>query len=210
MVKKRCVIVGASPAAGFEFIEKRINSDDFVICADGGRDLIAKTSIIPDLVIGDMDSALNMELFDNVPVEVLPVAKDDTDTMYCVKTALEKGFTEFLFFGVMGGRADHTLANLSVLLYLREHNAEGTLASEYEDITLLKKGRNELNGVKGRTISVMPFACGSVKLTYSGLLYPLKEAVVGAEYPYTLSNAAVENAVEIILHEGNALLMINN
>jgi len=209
MVKNRCVIVGASPAAKAEFIETRINDDDFVICADGGRDILAKTSITPDLIIGDMDSSTDTHCFENVPVKVLPTAKDDTDTMYCVKTALFMGFTKFVLLGAMGGRADHTLANLSVLLYLRDHGAQCSVISEYEEITLLKTGVNVLRNVKGKTVSVMPFACDSVKLTYKGLLYPLNETVVTAEYPYTISNEAIGNEAEITVHEGKALLIIN-
>ena len=209
MVKNRCVIVGASPAANAEFIEKMIQQSDFVICADGGRDIIAKTSITPDLIIGDMDSSSDTKVFESIPTKILPVIKDDTDTMYCVKTALSMGFERFLLLGTIGGRMDHTLANLSVLLYLRNHNAEGAIISEYEEITLLDSGVNVISDVKGKTISVMPFACERIKLSYNGLFYPLKEAAVTAEYPYTISNKAVENEIEITVHEGKALLIIN-
>ena len=52
---------------------------------------------------------------------VLPCEKDDTDTVFAVKEALKRGFQDFLLIGVIGGRLDHTLGNVSLLLMLDAH-----------------------------------------------------------------------------------------
>ena len=206
--KKRCVIVAASPNDEIEFIKSQIMEDDFVICADGGADKLIETGIMPDFIIGDFDSSKNYTYFDSSIVTVLPTQKDDTDTMYCVKTALEKGYKDFLILGATGGRIDHTLANLSVLLYLKKSGASGVISDEFADTALLSIGDNILENKKGKTVSIMPFASDSVRLTYKGMMYPLENSEVYTDYPYTISNVAVEDRVIITLHSGTALLVL--
>lgn len=206
--KNRCVIVAASPQTNVSFIKSQISENDFIICADGGADKLAEAGITPDWIIGDLDSSSNYAHFENTNVTVLPTQKDDTDTMYCVKKALEKGFKSFLFLGATGGRIDHTLANLSVLLYLKKNNAVGIISDEFADTFLLNIGDNVFENVKGRTISVMPFASDSVRLTYKGMMYPLENAVVKTEYPFSISNVAVSDTTVITLHSGTALIVL--
>lgn len=205
---ERCVIVCASPERGADFIVSGIKEGDFIICADGGADKLIHSGIVPDLLIGDMDSSLHYKEFENIKTELLPVKKDDTDTMYCVKRALEMGFDNFMLLGATGGRIDHTLANLSVLLYLQSRNAKGVIVDEYNEVRLLNTGENVIKNAKGRTISVMPFACESVTLTYHGMEYPLSRQKVKADYPYTISNRVTEDIVTITLHEGSALAVM--
>lgn len=207
---RRCVIIGAAPNTSTEFIASRIRKDDYIICADGGADRLVGSGIVPDLIIGDLDSSKSYSFFKETHITVLPTQKDDTDTMYCTKKALENGFKRFLYLGATGGRIDHTLANLSVLMYLKAHGAHGMISDEFADISLLCSGENVLSGVKGKTISIMPFACGEVCLTYEGMFYPMSNERVTADYPFTISNVAVAESVKIILHSGTALLIIVN
>lgn len=204
----RCVIIGASPEAGIDFIKRQIKDNDYIICADGGADHLVGSDIVPDLIIGDLDSSKNYSFFKETNITVLPTQKDDTDTMYCTKKALNDGFKKFLYLGVTGGRVDHTLANLSVLLYLREYGAYGVISDEFADTSLLCNGENILSDVKGKTISVMPFACNSVCLSYEGMFYPMSNGTVKVEYPFTISNVADRDSVRITLHSGTALLVI--
>lgn len=209
-VKGRCVIVCASPERSKEFIASGIQKEDFVICADGGADQLIGSGIVPDLLIGDMDSSLHYKEFENVKMELLPVKKDDSDTMYCVKRALEMGFDNFMLLGATGGRIDHTLANLSVLLYLQSRNAKGVIADEYSQVWLLKSGDNVIRNAKGRMISVIPFACDRACLTYRGMEYQMKQKEVMTEYPYTISNVGIEDEVIVTVHSGRALLVLES
>lgn len=204
---KRCVIVAASPQTDSDFIKSKIREDDFVICADGGADKLISTEIVPDRIIGDMDSTKSSGYFNNTKTTVLPVRKDDTDTMYCVKTALEMGYKDFLILGATGARLDHTLANLSVLLYLRDNGAQGVITDRWGYTLLLKNGDNFFEGRNGAAVSIMPFASESVTLSYDGLMYPLENTVVSAEYPYTISNVITSDLARVTLHSGTALVI---
>ncbi len=204
--ERRCVIVSASPDCDPHYIEKCVNEDDYLICADGGVDVLKKTSLTPDLIVGDFDSANDPNAYEGVETVRLEVRKIDTDTMHCAQLALERGFREFLFLGATGGRMDHALANLSVLLWLEARGAHGVISDSYNEISLLHTGENVFKISPGTTVSVIPFGSSGAKLSYTGMSYPLENGEVFAEYPYTISNFAVSDTVTITLHHGSALV----
>lgn len=204
--ERRCVVISASPENDPDLIRKSVRETDYIICADGGIDAAAKAGVMPDLIVGDLDSAENTDSFPNVETIVLETTKDDTDTMHCAEIAVEKGFKHFLFLGCTGGRTDHALANLSVLVYLAENDADGIISDNYNDICLLKNGVNVVNTSPGTTVSVMPFGCECAVLSYKGLVYPLDHGMVKLSYPYTISNVTADSHAIIELHSGIALL----
>ena len=110
---RRAVIVGGADIQQPKRIREQLREDDFVIYCDSGlrhREALGRT---PDLIVGDFDSHEDPQL----PVETLrlPEEKDDTDTVYAARVALDRGFTDFLLLGVLGGRIDHSLGNLALL-----------------------------------------------------------------------------------------------
>lgn len=207
-LKERCVIVSASPQADRGFIASQITDSDFVICADGGADILFSTGILPDMIVGDFDSSKRFMEFNIENVISLPSEKNDTDTMYCVRKALEIGYTKFLILGATGGRLDHELANISVLLYLQNNKASGVISDGFSDVTLLNRGENKFSGLKLKTLSVMPYACDKIVVSYTGLKFPLTNHTVTAEYPFSISNVAADDDITINLQEGRALLII--
>lgn len=205
--KARCVIIAGAPQADAAFIAQTVRENDFVICADRGFAAAQQAGIAPDLVVGDFDS------YDGEPpkdceVIALRPEKDDTDTMHCVTTALERGFTEFVFLAATGGRLDHTLANLCTLEYLAEHNAHGIILSKNEKIKLLTEGTHCFTNCKGLTFSVFPFGCERVELSYQGAKYPLTRGVLTHSFPMGVSNIFLLNNAEITVHSGKALVII--
>jgi len=104
---KRCVIVGGADIGSHEYIRDAICEEDYIIFCDSGLKHMDKLSVKPSLIVGDFDSHENPHL--NVETIVLPCEKDDTDTVYAVKEAVQRGFDTFLLIGVIGGRLDHTL-----------------------------------------------------------------------------------------------------
>ena len=204
--ERRCVIVSASPDCDVKLIASSIRDDDFVICADAGLDVLSETEIVPDLIVGDFDSACKSGVFPDVETISLKVRKIDTDTMHCVDVALERGFRRFLFLGATGGRTDHALANLSILLFLQKKGAFGVISDSYNDIMLLEAGENHFNLKVGTTVSVIPFGSEKAVLSYTGMSYPLENGTVNIEYPYTISNEAVSDSISITLHSGCALV----
>jgi thiamine pyrophosphokinase len=84
----RYIIVtgGPLPQESAELIKELSASDEdtALIACDGGCDILARNNIVPDLVVGDMDSiseeGLGFINSHNVFIEKYPVEKDWTDS----------------------------------------------------------------------------------------------------------------------------------
>ena len=110
------IIGGGSCETDFEF-----KDSDYVICADHGYDHALKYEIVPDLLIGDMDSVIADA--DSFPDKlVLPVRKDFTDSETAVRHAMDMHPDEIVLLGFTGTRMDHTLGNIFLLKLLDEKN----------------------------------------------------------------------------------------
>ena len=133
----RCVIIGNANIKNYDNIHKYLNSNDFFIFCDGGLKHQSALGVEPNLIIGDFDSHENP----NLPIEtiVLPCEKDDTDTVYAVKEAVARGFSDFLLIGVIGERLDHSLGNISILLMLDSLGKTAKIVDDYSEIELVSK-----------------------------------------------------------------------
>ena len=93
--------------------------DDYLIAADGGANHLLKMGILPEIVIGDLDSVDEDTLFQltsaEVNIEQYSEDKNETDIELALRYAIELQPTSILIVGALGGRLDQTLANLSIL-----------------------------------------------------------------------------------------------
>lgn len=196
---KRCFIFAAGTFYG---LRERPAPGDFVIAADAGYRACREAGITPDLLLGDFDSMDQPADFANVLRS--PVEKDDTDTMLAIKTALENNCKEiFLYGGTGGARLDHTLANLQSLLYLRRHGARGWM---YDRDFLWTVIENEALTVE-RTVEwglLSAFCLGpdASGVDEEGVQYPLRDAVLTAEFPLGVSNHILEPTARIAVRQG--------
>lgn len=202
---RRCVVFGAAPFSDARYLKQYLRADDYIIAADGGQRLLAEMGRKPDLLVGDFDSS--SPLTDDVPIRVLPVHKDDTDVVAALRCALEEGYRDFLLLGCLGGRIDHTLANVMLLCFLQRYNATGVLVDEQQEIRFLTPGTYTLKPQKGRMLSLLPYGGAVRGITLRNLAYPLENAVFDMDYPYGVSNEFTEKPAEISFSEG-LLLMI--
>lgn len=100
-------------------IEKRIIGASHVIAVDGGMNHCDQMHIIPQWVVGDFDS-IHPELlkkFENEDLQRLHRAKDYTDLEVAIENAKRiNACAQIIIFGGLGGRIDHTLTNVLILL----------------------------------------------------------------------------------------------
>ena len=87
MKMNRCIIVGGAEIRNYEALREYFRHDDFFIYCDCGLKHERNLEHSPDLIIGDFDSHERPE-DSKCEVIVLPVMKDDTDTIYDVKEAM--------------------------------------------------------------------------------------------------------------------------
>lgn len=204
----RCVIIAGSPETNSDFIRKLVKSDDYVICADKGYLFAKNAGITPDLIVGDFDS-YNDEISENCEIITLNPHKDDTDTVHSIDVAFEKGYRDFIIAGALGGRIDHSFANISALEYIHSKGGKGVLLSEKERVEFLPKGNYIYREYKGKTFSVFPFGCGKVCISERGTEYPLDRYYIKSSVPLGVSNIFTFEESRIDIYDGNAILIIN-
>ena len=132
---KRCVIVGGAGINNYDYIRGRLCADDYIVFCDSGLRHLEPLQVKPSLIVGDFDSHDNPYL--DVETIVLPCEKDDTDTVFAVKEAIKRGFDDFLLIGVVGARLDHTLGNVSILLYLDSIGKKGIIIDDYSEMEIV-------------------------------------------------------------------------
>lgn len=188
MESKICYIFGAGERSNCEI---SLSPDDLVIAADGGFDYLNSLGLRADVVLGDFDSVLSWEL----PPDSIryPKEKDDTDMMLAAKLGLEKGYTEFVIYGGLGGRLDHTIANIQVLVYLSRHGAAGTLYCDTFAIRAVCDGtisfaKNDTANVTGNICSVFSLSDVSVNVSIQGLKYEITDTDLTNSFPLGISN----------------------
>lgn len=196
-----CYIVGAMAKSLPEI--SRENS--FVIAADAGYKALQSVNIKPDLVVGDFDSLGHVPRGENIVRH--PVMKDDTDMMLAVKLGLERGFKCFHIYGGMGGRIDHTIANIQTLAYIANKGASAFLFGDGEIMTVIKNGAVRFDEGSEGTVSAFAIG-GNAKGVYeSGLLYNLENAELAPDFPLGVSNEFTGESAEIRVENGMLLVV---
>jgi len=90
-----------------------LDSGDFVIAADSGLVIAEKAGIVPDLIVGDMDSLDDASILSRYPeerIKIWPRDKDYTDTELALAALADRGINDIILIGGSGGRIDHFLA----------------------------------------------------------------------------------------------------
>ena len=200
--KKRAVLMCAGEYEPVPILRNPDHADKnpcdawIFVAVDGGLGRFLKQGIEPDLILGDFDS-LGEEYRDYLEaVEAsqpekllrLPCEKDDTDTMYALRVCLEKGCSEFLLYGALGGRLDHTIANIQALAWLKKHGADGYLCGRNTIVTVLQSETVFLPEEYEGTFSLFALDSRVTGVTLRGMKYPLQEAVLENTFPIGVSN----------------------
>jgi thiamine pyrophosphokinase len=183
-------------------LRSELNGADIVICADGGAKHVDAAGRMPDVLIGDMDSIERM-LYDRLEssgVEIVRAnaAKDETDAQLAVDEAIARGATELVLLGALGGRIDHSLGNLMLLVRAAEKDVKAVVKDDACEITAAT-GHVEIRGRAGDTVSLLPIGQGVSVRYLDGVKYGTKEplplpidAPVGVSNELTADRARVE------------------
>ena len=202
---RRCVIVGGADISNYDRIIAHIKSDDFVIFCDSGLKHMEKIAVKPSLIVGDFDSHENPKL--DIETIVLPCEKDDTDTVFAVKEAIKRGYTDFLLIGVIGARLDHTLGNVYILEYLDEHGLKGKIIDDYSEMELVSREPAYIEDSYAffSLINITGIAKG---ITIENAKYLLKDAEITCGYQYGVSNEVISGqTAKVSVKEGKLLLI---
>lgn len=201
----RCVIVGGAEIRRYDRINAFLRPDDFGVFCDGGLKHLPHLRLTPGLIVGDFDSYARPETA--VETIVLPREKDDTDTKFGLREGLKRGYEEFLMIGVIGGRPDHMLANVYLLLYLNSLGKRGRIVCDDADMEIVSRGEAEIpdNYSFFSLLNISGLARG-IRIT--GAKYPLENTDFSCEDQYGVSNEVLPGqTARVSLREGCLLLI---
>lgn len=205
----RGLIVSSGRINRYEGLKLVVKDKDIIVCADGGLNHLMKIGVIPDIVLGDLDSITEEGLKyveDNkIPVSKYPVEKDATDTELAMEYLIEKGCKEITFAGVTGTRMDHTLGNIFLLDQMLSREIIGIIIDDNNMIEICDDYK-KIEKYEGY-LSVVPIQQDGAVVTLKGVHYPLTHHHIYFGSTFSISNEIVEDYAEIFVESGRVLVI---
>ena len=155
--------------------------------------------------MGDFDSISDMP--SGIETLRFPVKKDETDMHLCYLEGARRGYTEFMIYGGTGGREDHTIANISLLLYIREQGCRATLFGKKNIFTVIKNEEREFFGESGLHFSAFALFGEARGVTIRGLEYECENITLTPSFPLAVSNRFIGSRAHIKVDTGCLLIV---
>ena len=162
-----------------------------IVGADGGADAALMAGIVPELVIGDLDSLIDIDTW-RARTRVIEIDEQETTDFEKCLYSVEAPMTVAL--GMTGKRFDHTLAALHAVT--RYGGKRRIVLVDEIDAALALSGAAEIDLPAGARVSVHPLE--TVRFAHSkGLAYPLDGLTLAPGVRTGTSNAATGGVVRI-------------
>lgn len=203
-----------------EYPRYLIRTADFIVCCDGALRKFMRNSAaifgeerLPDLVIGDMDTlpvSWQKKYADIIIRESEQEHNDQTKAVRWVLGNL-RDVDHIYILGSTGGRADHTIGNLSLLMeYTRMFDlGEIILEAVTDEGTIFAVNDTfEFDCGTGRQVSIFS-PDNSLRIKSTGLEYPTDEVIFDNWWKATLNKAAQDNVRLEFSHRSMALIILN-
>ena len=181
--------------------------DSFVIAADNGYSILKRLNVQPNIVLGDFDS-LTISTPDNCEIITAPSEKDDTDTMLAIKTALSRGYSDITIAASIGGRLDHTFANIQSLAYIADNGGKGKLLGENDIVYLCKKGSYVFPKFDKMYFSIFSYTEKS-EVSLTGTKYTLNKYCLTNNFPLGVSNEIINDKAELTITNGQIIVIFS-
>lgn len=209
---RTAAIIAGGRLRAFSGLDALLRGVDLLICADGGLRAARSLRIRPHVAIGDFDSAspalLRWAARSGTRIITHPAEKDKTDTELALDFAAAAGVRTVDFLGALGGRLDHELANVALLLRaktagvtmrIRDGGTMGCLAAR----------RTALSARIGDVVSLLPLSRRVTGVSTSGLRYPLRRATLAEGSTLGVSNVVTASRPVIRVGTGDLLIIVS-
>jgi thiamine pyrophosphokinase len=173
-----------------------------VVCADGAIRYALDAGIAADAVVGDLDSIGDTADIPPGTTVVEDRNPNATDLQKAVDWAIAAGRNEITIVAAGGGRADHHLANLSMLTLYRGR-ARIVVSDDLFDISLVE-GAATIEGEPGTVVSLVAIGrCEGV--TTNGLRWDLANHTLDFS-PLGVHNEVRDSPASVAVRSGDLLL----
>lgn len=203
----RALIVLGGDAPSKALLESCMRQADLTLAADSGLAAFDAAGLMPDMLIGDMDSVAPEVLAryeGSLPEHRLNCIKDDTDGVDALDVAIRRGADQITLLGALGGRLDHALANLMLLVRAHRQGVRAQILDEGLRIARVD-GSYVLHGARGDTVSLLPLG-EAHGVTLNGFFYPLDGRTLTSDYPLGVSNVVTADEAFVRVEQGDLIL----
>lgn len=209
----RVAIIAAGSFPRTEYPRYLISSADVVICCDSALSAAEKHGIVPDVVIGDLDSVCRRALA-RFKGKVVHVPDQDTNDLTKAFDYVMSEIPDVESIDILGatGRSEaHTIGNISLLMdYAERYDLSSIpvqMVSDYSTIFAVSDSC-ELHVGQGRKVSIFS-PDPTLRIKSSGLQWPLDDVVFDNWWKGTL-NRASQDAINLTFnHPAQALIILD-
>lgn len=203
----KVLIVLGGDAPGVELLKACADEADFSIAADRGLEAFDAAGLEPDMLVGDMDSVSQNVLAryeSRLSEDRLNCIKNDTDCEYALNLAIFRGATEIVLLGALGGRLDHALANLMMVVRAARRGVWAEIRAEGVQIVRINESYT-LTGAKGSTVSLLPL--GEARgISVRGCYYTIEDFTLASDTSRGVSNVVTADEAVFTVREGDLML----
>jgi thiamine pyrophosphokinase len=207
---QRIVIFANGELPELDKARSLLQSDDYIICADGGTRHAMALGARPNLVIGDLDSAEQTALQkyknEGVTVESYPRDKNETDLELAIHHAAELNPKQILVMAALGGRLDQTLANIALLSDAKLSTFDVRLDDGVEEIFLCRD-QVQVHGMSGDIVSLIPWQGAASKVQTKNLKWVLTQETLFPDKTRGISNEMIGDTAAISIDSGLLLVV---
>lgn len=204
----KTVIISGGDSPSEELLDQY--KDWYFIAADVGTQSLIDKDILPDLIIGDLDSidgkSLERIKKDQVKVITYPKEKDQTDTHLCLLEAIRLKSQCIHILGCFGGRFDQALAHLALLEIAYDYKVPCYLIDEQNKLSFIRQGRFEIEKETYTYLSIIP-ASDYIDVSLYNMKYPLERERMFRKQSLGISNEILGEIGTIKLHSGSAYVI---
>lgn len=178
-----CLIAGAGEPALAGELPGKIK---YIIAADGGVELLSGIGLLPQLFVGDLDSSTSRPA--SCETVIRPKEKDETDMELAIREGEARGYRRFLVIGGLGGRLDHTLANIQSAHAAAARGSSVIFLGGRQNMTVISDSVIEFDPPSDGYVSVFALGGDARGVALRGLKYPLENATLTPDFPLGVSN----------------------
>jgi len=208
----QALIVSAGDEPSNELFFSEYKRADFKIAVDGGSRVFYKHNLLPDLMLGDMDSLddeiVSFFVSKGVEIKKYRPEKDLTDTAIAVEYIIKEKFDKAILLGCTGSRFDHQFANVVLLKKMVNNNIEGIIKDSTNDIFLINKSK--LLYKDRKYVSFFALNEMVTGLTLEGFKYPLSSHELSRYDVLCTSNEIIEEWGKVHFLEGELMCICSD
>ena len=169
LYQPEAVIVANGEFPSASVMHRWIDRAPLVVCLDGAANRLLQLGYRPHLIIGDGDS-IQPGLTERYGVEFLKVDEQETnDLSKAVRYLHRRGCCRLMMLGITGRRDDHTLGNISLLVYYLQMGMKAVAVTDWGTFVPCR-GNALLKTTKGQQVSLFNFRATGIKS--NDLVYP--------------------------------------